>query len=139
MEEDMEFRSVPTTCPYCGVGCNLLLQVLDGEIIGTLPLKTGPTNEGGLCIKGWTAHEFVQHQDRLIQPMIRRGGFFQEATWDSAFREVTTQLKRLKETYGPESVVFVGSARCVNEETYIYQKFARVVFGHNHIDHCARL
>jgi formate dehydrogenase major subunit/formate dehydrogenase alpha subunit len=53
--------------------------------------------------------------------------------------EVTTQLKRLKESYGPESVAFVGSARCVNEETYIFQKFARIVFGHNHIDHCARL
>jgi predicted molibdopterin-dependent oxidoreductase YjgC len=53
--------------------------------------------------------------------------------------EVTTQLKRLKESYGPESVVFVGSARCVNEETYVFQKFARAIFGHNHIDHCARL
>jgi predicted molibdopterin-dependent oxidoreductase YjgC len=53
--------------------------------------------------------------------------------------EVATQLKRLKESYGPESVVFVGSARCVNEETYVFQKFVRAIFGHNHIDHCARL
>jgi len=135
----MDYHSVPTTCPYCGVGCNLLLEVLDGKIVGTLPLKTGPTNEGTLCIKGWTAHEFVQHKDRLTKPLIRRGGSFQESTWDSALDEAATQLKRLKESYGPESVTFVGSARCVNEETYVFQKFARAIFGHNHIDHCARL
>jgi predicted molibdopterin-dependent oxidoreductase YjgC len=135
----MDFRSVLTTCPYCGVGCNLLLQVLDGKIFSTLPLKTGPTNGGSLCIKGWTVHEFVQHKDRLTKPLVRRGQSFQETTWDSAMDEVTTQLKRLKESYGPESVAFVGSARCVNEETYVFQKFARAIFGHNHIDHCARL
>jgi predicted molibdopterin-dependent oxidoreductase YjgC len=121
------------------VGCSLLLQVLDGKIFSTLPLKTGPTNEGSLCIKGWTVHEFIQHKDRLTKPLVRREKSLQETSWDSAMDEVTTQLKRLKEGYGPESVVFVGSARCVNEETYIYQKFSRVVFGHNHIDHCARL
>jgi len=135
----MDFRSVLTTCPYCGVGCGLLLQVLDGRILGVLPSKTSPTNQGSLCIKGWTVHEFVQHQDRLTKPLIRQGGSFQETTWESAINEATTQLKRIKDRYGPESVVFVGSARCVNEETYIFQKFARAVFGHNHIDHCARL
>jgi predicted molibdopterin-dependent oxidoreductase YjgC len=135
----MDFLSVPTTCPYCGVGCGLLLEVLDGKIIGTLPLKTGPTNEGSLCIKGWKVHEFVQHKDRLTKPLIRQGTSSREVPWDLAMNDGTAQLKRLKDTYGPESVAFVGSARCVNEETYIYQKFVRTVFGHNHIDHCARL
>jgi predicted molibdopterin-dependent oxidoreductase YjgC len=115
------------------------LQVLDGKVFSTLPSKTGPTNGGSLCIKGWTVHEFIQHQDRLTKPLIRQGGSFQETTWDSAIHEVTTRLKRLKESHGPESVAFVGSARCVNEETYVFQKFARAIFGHNHIDHCARL
>jgi predicted molibdopterin-dependent oxidoreductase YjgC len=63
----------------------------------------------------------------------------EETTWDDALNFASSELKRLKETYGPESVAFVGSARCTNEETYIFQKFARAVFGHNHIDHCARL
>jgi predicted molibdopterin-dependent oxidoreductase YjgC len=115
------------------------LQVLDGKIFSTLPSKTGPTNGGSLCIKGWTVHEFIQHEDRLTGPLVRRGGTFQESPWDSALDYSTAQLKSLKDTCGPESVVFVGSARCVNEETYLYQKFARSVFGHNHIDHCARL
>lgn len=135
----MDFRSVLTTCPYCGVGCNLFLQVLDGKIFGILPSKTGSTNGGSLCIKGWKVHEFIQHKDRLTKPLVRQGGTFQETSWDSALDYAAAQLKRLKDSYGPESVVFVGSARCVNEETYIFQKFARSVFGHNHIDHCARL
>ena len=135
----MGFRSVLTTCPYCAVGCNLVLNVLDGRIISTLPARTGPTNGGSLCIKGWNVHEFIQHQDRLTRPLLRRGDALQESTWDEALDFVASELTRLKEVYGPESVAFVGSARCTNEETYIFQKMARAVFGHNHIDHCARL
>jgi predicted molibdopterin-dependent oxidoreductase YjgC len=135
----MDFRSVLTTCPYCGVGCNLLLQVLDGQVVSTLPAKTGPTNGGSLCIKGWNVHEFVHHKDRLTTPLQRQNGSLQETDWDSALDYAASELTRLKDTYGPESVAFVGSARCTNEETYVFQKFARAVFGHNHIDHCARL
>jgi len=121
------------------VGCNLLLQVLDGQIIGTLPAKTGPSNAGSLCIKGWNVHEFVQHKDRLTKPLIRRGGSLEETTWDEALDYAASRLTQLKDQYGPESVAFTGSARCTNEETYIFQKFSRAVFGHNHVDHCARL
>jgi predicted molibdopterin-dependent oxidoreductase YjgC len=135
----MDFRSVLTTCPYCAVGCNMLLQVLDGQLIGTLPAKTGPSNQGSLCIKGWNVHEFVQNQDRLTKPLIRRGGVLEEASWDEALGLVASELTRLKDQYGPDSVAFTGSARCTNEETYIFQKWARAVFGHNHVDHCARL
>jgi len=135
----MEFKTVLTTCPYCAVGCNMLLQVLDGEIVGTLPAKTGPSNEGRLCIKGWTVHEFIQYQDRLTTPLWRKNGSLRTTSWDRALDFSASELNRLMEAYGSESVAFVGSARCTNEETYIFQKFARVVFGHNHIDHCARL
>jgi len=135
----MDFRSVLTTCPYCAVGCNMLLQVLDGQIIGTLPAKTGPSNEGSLCIKGWSVHEFVQHKDRLLTPMLRQNGEERQVSWDQALDHAASELRRIKDTYGPESVAFVASARCTNEETYIFQKFARAVFGHNHVDHCARL
>ena len=135
----MEFKTVLTTCPYCAVGCNMLLQVLDGEIVGTLPAKTGPSNEGRLCIKGWTVLEFIQYQDRLTTPLWRKNGSLRTTSWDKALDFTASELNRLMEAYGPESVAFVGSARCTNEETYIFQKFARAVFGHNHIDHCARL
>jgi predicted molibdopterin-dependent oxidoreductase YjgC len=135
----MEFSSVLTTCPYCAVGCNMVLQVLDGEIISTLPAKTGPSNEGSLCIKGWNVHEFIQHKDRLTKPLVRQDGVLRETTWDHALDVVAAELTRLKDKYGPDSVAFTGSARCTNEETYIFQKWARAVFGHNHVDHCARL
>ena len=84
-------------------------------------------------------HEFIQYQDRLTTPLWRKNGSLRTTSWDQALEFTASELKRLMEAYGPESVAFVGSARCTNEETYIFQKFARVVFGHNHIDHCARL
>ena len=139
MPNKMDFKCVLTTCPYCAVGCNFFLQVLDGQIIGIQPAKTGPSNEGKLCIKGWQAHQFVQHKDRLTKPLIRRGNSLQETTWDEAFEFAASRLAALKKQYGPESVAFTASARCTNEETYVFQKFSRAVFGHNHIDHCARL
>jgi predicted molibdopterin-dependent oxidoreductase YjgC len=139
MENGMRYKSVLTTCPYCAVGCNMFLQVLDNDIIATLPAKTGPTNEGRLCIKGWRVHEFIQNKERLVTPYIRRNGELVACSWEESLSTAASELNRLKTDYGPESVVFVGSARCTNEETYIFQKFARAVFGHNHIDHCARL
>ena len=113
----MEFKNVLTTCPYCAVGCNMVLQVLDGEIVGTLPAKTGPSNEGRLCIKGWTVHEFIQYHDRLTTPLWRRNGSLRTTSWDQALDFSASELNRLMEAYGPESVAFVGSARCTNEET----------------------
>jgi predicted molibdopterin-dependent oxidoreductase YjgC len=80
----MNFHSVLTTCPYCGVGCNFIFEVLDGQIIRTLTAKTRPSNEGRLGIKGWSVHEFVQHKDRLTKPLIRQGGSLHATTWDEA-------------------------------------------------------
>jgi len=70
----MDYRFVTTTCPYCGCGCQMLLEVMDGRLTGTIPLKTAPMNEGKLCIKGWNAHEFVHSPERLTTPLIRRNG-----------------------------------------------------------------
>jgi predicted molibdopterin-dependent oxidoreductase YjgC len=135
----MEFKSVVTTCPYCAVGCGLALQVLDGRIIRTLPSKTSPTNKGRLCIKGWNVHEFVQHPDRLQTPLIRENGAFREASWDEALSHAAAELRRIRDTHGPDSIGFLTSARCTNEENYMLQKFARTVIGTNNVDHCARL
>jgi predicted molibdopterin-dependent oxidoreductase YjgC len=135
----MGTQNVRTTCPYCAVGCNLYLTVTDGKIIGVIPSKEGSTNDGALCIKGWHLYEFVQHIDRLNMPLIRTEGMLQKTSWEDAMVHASSALISLKETYGSESIAFVGSARCTNEETYIFQKFVRAVFGHNHVDHCARL
>jgi len=135
----MEFQTVLTTCPYCGCGCGLLLEVLDGKVIGTLPSKTSPVNEGRLCVKGWTVHEFIMSPSRLTRPLVRRDEALKEASWEEALDLSAKRLKEIKEKYGPDSIAVLTSAKCTNEENYLLQKFTRAVLGTNNIDHCARL
>ncbi len=135
----MEYRNVLTTCVYCGSGCGLNIQVLDGEIVGILPDKEHPISRGSLCIKGWNAASFVTHPDRLKAPLIRRGDGFQEATWDEALTLVAEKLAAIRDQSGPDSIAFLASAKCTNEENYLLQKLARAVVKTNNIDHCARL
>jgi len=135
----MEYRNVLTTCVYCGAGCTLYLQVLDGEIVGVLPANEHPISRGRLCIKGWNAASFVAHPDRLKTPLIRRGDGFEEATWDEALALVAEKLTAIREESGPDSIGFLASAKCTNEENYLLQKLARAVVKTNNVDHCARL
>jgi len=135
----MEYQTVLTTCTYCGTGCGLLLEVLDGEVVGTLPAKTHPINEGKLCIKGWNAHQFIYDKGRLTKPLIRNGENFKEASWDEALELVSKKFLELKEAYGPDSLGCFSSAKCTNEENYLLQKMFRAVIGTNNVDHCARL
>jgi len=135
----MDYQNVLTTCPYCGAGCGLYLQVLDGESVGVLPAKEHPISQGRLCIKGWNATSFVYHPDRLKTPLIRRGDNFEEATWDEALSLVAERLGTIKAESGPNSIALLSSAKCTNEENYLMQKFARAVIGTNNVDHCARL
>ena len=135
----MDYRSVQTTCPYCGVGCNLELQVIDGRVTAVLPAKGHPVGQGKLCIKGWNAHSFVHHPDRLTRPLIKRDGKLQETGWDKALAHTATRLKEIRDAHGPDSIGVLTSAKCTNEENYILQKFTRAVIGTNNVDHCARL
>lgn len=135
----MDYKFVQTTCPYCGCGCQMLLEVLDGKVIGTEPLKTGQTNDGKLCIKGWTVHEFIGSGERLTRPLIRTGGSFREASWEEALELVVGKLAAIRDQHGPDALGFLSSARTTNEENYLMQKLCRVGFGTNNVDHCARL
>jgi len=135
----MEYRSVLTTCTYCGCGCSLYLEAIDGRIVNTLPSKAAPVNEGKLCIKGWNIHEFIQHPSRLKTPLMRQDGALQPSSWDAALDYAASELKRIKEAHGPDSIGFLCSAKCTNEDNYVMQKFARAVIGTNNVDHCARL
>jgi predicted molibdopterin-dependent oxidoreductase YjgC len=137
----VEYKNVPTTCIDCGCGCGVYLQVLDGKVVGSLPVKEHPISEGKLCIKGWNAHDFVYHPERLTAPLIRdqKGGALREATWDEALRLVADRLNQIKAESGPDAIGFLASAKCTNEENYLLQKLARGVIGTNNVDHCARL
>jgi formate dehydrogenase (coenzyme F420) alpha subunit len=132
-------RFVPTICPYCGVGCGLLLAVKDEAVVGTRPWPDHRLSEGSLCIKGWRAHEFIYHEDRLRRPLVKDGDSFRETGWEEALKFVADRLAEIRDKHGPDALAFLSSAKCTNEENYLLQKFARAVIGTNNIDHCARL
>jgi predicted molibdopterin-dependent oxidoreductase YjgC len=152
------FIEVDTVCPYCGCGCNLTLYVNRNQII-RVSSKEDTINEGWLCAKGRFGYGFVHSHDRLKKPLIRiapkesskfkvqssklndaplTSNLFREASWEEAFDYIAKRLKETKEKYGPDSISGLSSARCTNEENYLFQKFIRVVIGTNNVDHCAR-
>ena len=135
----LKYKNVLTTCPYCGAGCNYYLQVLNDDIIGILPCQSHPVSQGKLCIKGWTANEFIASNSRLTKPLMKRDGKFVEVSWDEALDGIAKKLREYKEKDGPDSLAVLSSAKCTNEENYLLMKFTRAVLGTNNIDHCARL
>lgn len=137
--ESMDYRLVPSVCSYCGTGCGVLFEVMDGKLLRTLPLKTHPVNQGKLCIKGWNLHEYVNSDMRLTAPMLKIYGRFHKVGWDEAIAETAARLKAVIEKHGPDSVGVLVSAKITNEDNYVAQKLARAVIGTNNVDHCARL
>ena len=125
-----------TTCPYCGVGCQLALEVDAGKVVASTPEGNGAVNHGQACVKGrFGVTEFVHHPESLTTPLIRRNGSLEEATWDEALDLVASKLGG----YKGNEVAVISSAKCTNEDNYVAQKFTRAVLGTNTIDHCARL
>ncbi len=133
-----ETKKVRTTCSYCGVGCQMDLIVKGEKVVGVEPAKDA-INNGLLCVKGKFAYKFINHPDRLKTPLIKRDGKFEEATWDEAYRYIRRKVNETKENFGPEAFAGLTSARCTNEENYLFQKLFRAVIGTNNVDHCARL
>lgn len=133
-------KKVLTTCGYCGCGCNFYLNVEENEIVGVTPKSDHPVSRGKLCVKGWQGYSFVNHYDRLKQPLIRQGdGSFMEVDWDTAFDYISRSMKAISDKKGPDALGMLSSARCTNEENYLMVKLGRAVLGTNNIDHCARL
>lgn len=149
MKPDMTVRS---TCPYCGVGCQVLLNVKDERIMRIdAPFDAAP-NYGRLCVKGRFGADYVHHPSRLLAPLIRcepqRSGQrspaagpadWREVSWDEALDYTAERLLDLRARYGPDSITANACAKASNEDNYLLQKFLRQVIGTNNIDHCARL
>jgi formate dehydrogenase major subunit len=141
-------EEVESVCAFCGVGCQISMKIKDGKVKYVEGIN-GPANEGRLCVKGRFGYDYINHDHRLTKPLIRREDapakglnvdpqnwqdFFREATWDEALDAAANGLKgRGREVAG------FGSAKCTNEEAYLFQKFIRQGFGHNNVDHCTRL
>jgi formate dehydrogenase major subunit len=152
--DSMDFdKEVESICPFCGVGCQVSLKVKDDRVKYVEGIN-GPANEGRLCVKGRFGFDYIHHEHRLTKPLIRRddapakglnvdpgnwGDTFREATWDEALDFAAGGLAKLKQSKGGASVAGFGSAKCTNEEAYLFQKMIRQGFGHNNVDHCTRL
>ncbi|MEE8413364.1 MAG: formate dehydrogenase subunit alpha, partial [Dehalococcoidales bacterium] len=129
-------RKLLTTCPYCGVGCQLELQVKDGKIIEVIPDENNDVNRGQACVKGrFGIQEFVHSPERLTTPLIKKGEKFVESSWDEALDLVASKLGG----YNPDEMAVIGSAKATNEDNYVTQKLGRAVLGTNNIDHSGRL
>ncbi|MBT4085462.1 MAG: formate dehydrogenase subunit alpha [Alphaproteobacteria bacterium] len=145
---------VDSICPYCGVGCQMTYHLMNGKIRHIEGLD-GPANEKRLCVKGRFGFDYIEHPHRLTKPLIRKDGVaksgtdtvdpanplthFREASWEEALEYAANGLRRLRDKHGPKSLAGFGSAKCSNEEAYLFQKLVRSVFGSNNVDHCTRL
>ena len=130
---------IPTTCPYCGVGCQMDLHVRGDQIFRVSGRFNSPVNHGNLCVKGRFGTDFVSAPDRLSRPLVRSADELRPASWDVAMDFTARRLRKICDTHGPEAIGFLVSAKCTNEENYLLQKVARGIIGTNNIDHCARL
>ena len=112
----MPTTEIKSICPYCGVGCGVVLKAEDGRLTGLATDPQHPVSRGTLCPKGSTAHEFVYHEDRLTQPMVRVGDSLVPVSWDEAYDYIASKFREIIERYGPESVGLISSSRATTEE-----------------------
>jgi formate dehydrogenase major subunit len=143
---------IRSTCPYCGVGCQIWLHVMDGRIFRVTGVEDSEPNRGRLCVKGRFGYDFIYSDERLKTPLIREkrssshdeysgsgsDHFFREASWDEALDLVAHRFKEIIAEHGADSVAGVSCSRSINEDSYQMQKLFRAVFGTNNIDNCAR-
>jgi formate dehydrogenase major subunit len=130
-------KRTKTVCTYCGVGCSFDIWTKDRHILKVEPAQ-GPANGVSTCIKGKFGWDYVNSPDRLTKPLIREAGAFREASWDEALGLVARGFSEIKATTGPDSLAFISSSKCTNEESYLMQKLARAVIGTNNMDNCSR-
>ncbi len=133
-----EKKLVDTVCAFCGTGCNITLNVQGRDII-KVTASERHWNEGWLCVKGRFGYNFVTSKDRLTKPLIKKDKEFVEVSWEEALDYTAQRLTATKEKHGENSIAGLASARCTNEENYLFQKFIRGAIGTNNVDHCARL
>lgn len=134
-------RAVVTTCAYCGVGCTFRAEMRGQELVRMVPWKDGKANRGHSCVKGRFAWGYAQHQDRILNPMIRESVDqpWREVGWDEAIAHTAGEFRRIQAKYGTRSIGGITSSRCTNEETFLVQKMIRQGFGNNNVDTCARV
>lgn len=131
-------KRTKTVCTYCGVGCSFEMWTKDRQILKIEPSAEAPVNGISTCVKGKWGWDFVNSEERLTKPLIRREDEFVEATWEEALDLIASQLTAIKEQHGADSIGYIASSKCTNEENFLFQKLARAVMGTNNVDNCSR-
>ena len=145
-------RIVPTTCPYCGVGCNLELHVKDDYIYRVTSPFDSVVNHGNLCVKGRFGYDFIYHKQRVTSPLIRKTpqtpgqrtqafdrSEWRQVTWDEALEYIADRLVEIYQRDGSQALAVYCCAKATNEDNYLLQKMFRALFRTNNVDHCTRL
>lgn len=144
MEKDSPYggtvtKTVATICPFCGCGCGISIEVKDNRIVRCRPDKDSPVNKGTLCARGSYGYDFVHSPERLVQPLVKTDGILKESSWEEALGLAATELKRIGQSHGSDTLAVLGSPKCTNEENYLLQRLARCALGTNNIDNGSRL
>ncbi|MCB1054793.1 MAG: (2Fe-2S)-binding protein [Acidobacteria bacterium] len=138
---EAELEKVRSTCNFCGVGCQVDLNVdraANHVVKVTSPPPGTTVNDGNLCVKGRFANDFIHHEDRLTTPLIRaEDGSLQPASWEEALARTVEGLARVKSEHGADALAFISSSRCTVEENYLIQKMARAAYGTHNVHQCA--
>ncbi|MBW4026940.1 MAG: formate dehydrogenase subunit alpha [Acidobacteria bacterium] len=134
---EVRVKRTKTVCTYCGVGCSFDVWTKDRHILKVEPGE-GAANNISTCVKGKFGWDYVNHEDRLQQPLIREGDAFRPARWEEALALIGKRLGGIKAEHGPDALGFISSSKCTNEENYLMQKLARAVVGTNNVDNCSR-
>jgi formate dehydrogenase major subunit len=134
---ELRIKRTKTVCTYCGVGCSFDIWTKDRHILKVEPAH-GAANGVSTCIKGKFGWDYVNSADRLTKPLVREGDGFREVSWEEALSLVARRFAEIKAETGPDSLAFISSSKCTNEESYLMQKLARAVIGTNNMDNCSR-
>ena len=132
-----ELRKTPTVCPLCSAGCRMEMNVKDNRIF-RITTDIDSHNKGTLCVGGRFAYDLIEHEDRLLTPLLREGSELKPASWEDAIAFAAGKLRQVIERSGPESVVGLASPRLTNEDCYAFQRFFRTIIGANNVDSEAR-
>ncbi|TLD81819.1 hypothetical protein LS68_001995 [Helicobacter sp. MIT 05-5293] len=131
-------QRIKTICTHCSVGCGVVAEVVDGVWVRQEVAQDHPISQGGHCCKGADLIDRARSETRLRYPLEKINGKWERVDYEKSLDKIATQLKQIREESGPDAVMFIGSAKCSNEQSYYIRKFA-AFFGTNNIDHCARV
>ncbi|MBI5379136.1 MAG: NADH-quinone oxidoreductase subunit NuoG [Nitrospirae bacterium] len=130
-----EYQRVPSVCPFCACGCNISLDVRGNRILRVVAREHPEVDDGWLCDRGRFNYASFYGEDRLREPLLRRNGTLQPATWEEALRVTADRFRAIKQETGGEALAGIGSSQMTNEEAYLFQKFFRTALGSPHVDH----